>query len=47
MRTIQIRLPDSILATVETIQSARLDQPDRSSVIRELLAEAIAARAEA
>jgi metal-responsive CopG/Arc/MetJ family transcriptional regulator len=39
-----LRLPDAMIAEIDAIAAGRLDQPDRSSVIRELLAEAIGAR---
>jgi Arc/MetJ-type ribon-helix-helix transcriptional regulator len=39
-----IRVPEAIIEEVDAIVAGRLDQPDRSSVIRELLAEALIAR---
>jgi metal-responsive CopG/Arc/MetJ family transcriptional regulator len=42
---VMIRFPQSMLDDVDAIRSARRDMPDRSSVIRELLAEALDARA--
>ena len=44
MRQITVRLPKLLLDAVDELTAGRLDQPDRSAVIRELLAEAIAAR---
>lgn len=44
MRPRMIRLPEAMLAEIEAICAGRLDAPDTSSVIRELLAEALAAR---
>lgn len=46
MQTVQIRLPDEILGVVEKMRRSRIDGADRSSIIRELLAEAIEARGE-
>ena len=44
MPTLQVRLPRAILEAIEAECASRLDAPDRSTVIRELLAEAITAR---
>jgi metal-responsive CopG/Arc/MetJ family transcriptional regulator len=44
MQQIAIRLPKPLLAAVDALTAGRLDQPDRSAMIRELLAEAVAAR---
>jgi metal-responsive CopG/Arc/MetJ family transcriptional regulator len=44
MQQTAIRLPKPLLAAVDELTKGRLDQPDRSAIIRELLAEAIAAR---
>jgi metal-responsive CopG/Arc/MetJ family transcriptional regulator len=44
MQQIAIRLPKPLLAAVDAMTEGRLDQPDRSAIIRELLAEAVAAR---
>jgi Arc/MetJ-type ribon-helix-helix transcriptional regulator len=44
MRQIAIRLPDEMLAAIDSLLVERMDRPDRTAVIRELLAEAIAAR---
>ena len=39
-----LRLPEPMIEEIDEIVAERFDQPDRSSVIRELLAEALAAR---
>ena len=44
MTQIAIRLPQSLLDDVETIVAERYGQTDRTAVIRELLASAMAAR---
>ena len=45
MRTpLAIRLPEPMVAQIDAIAAERLDQPDRSTVIRELLVEALEAR---
>jgi metal-responsive CopG/Arc/MetJ family transcriptional regulator len=44
MHQIALRLPKPMLAAIDAIVSGRLDQPDRSAIIRELLAEALTAR---
>jgi len=44
MEQLAIRFPKPMLAAVDEIISGRLDQPDRSTIIRELLAEALVAR---
>ena len=44
MEQIAIRFPKPMLAAVDAIIVDRLDQPDRSSIIRELVAEALQAR---
>ncbi len=41
MHQIAIRLPDELLAEIDAMLAGRLDRPDRSSLIRSLLAEAI------
>lgn len=41
MEQIAIRFPKPMLALVDEIVVGRLDRPDRSSVIRELVAEAL------
>ena len=45
MHQIALRLPKPMLAAIDEIMSGRLDQPERSAIIRELLAEALTARA--
>lgn len=44
MRIVPVRLPPALLEAIDALSASRLDAPDRSSVIRELLAEAITAR---
>lgn len=44
MRQIAIRFPAEMLAALDQVAAARLDRPDRATVIRELLAEALGAR---
>ena len=44
MSPIMIRLPPAMVAEIQAISASRMDAPDRSSLIRELLAEAMAAR---
>ena len=44
MEQIAIRFPKTMLALVDEIVAGRLDRPDRSSVIRELVAEALQKR---
>lgn len=44
MTQIAIRLPDAMLDKIDELAQQRLDAPDRSDVIRQLLAEAIMAR---
>ena len=46
MRQIALRLPTELLTAVDDLIADRLDRPDRSALIRELLAEAIEARRE-
>lgn len=41
---LMIRFPPHMLAAIDAISDARLDHPGRSSVVRELVAEAISAR---
>jgi metal-responsive CopG/Arc/MetJ family transcriptional regulator len=46
MRTsVALRVPDAMLKAIDAITAGRMDRPDRSAVIRELVAEALAARA--
>ena len=44
MHQIAIRLPQAMLEAIDGLSNGRLDQPDRSTTIRELIAEAIEAR---
>lgn len=44
MQQIALRLPQPMLAAIDEMMAGRLDQPERSAIIRELLAEAIEAR---
>jgi metal-responsive CopG/Arc/MetJ family transcriptional regulator len=44
MEQIAIRFPRPMLLMVDQIIAGRLDRPDRSSVIRELVAEALQVR---
>ena len=46
MEQIAIRFPKPMLALVDEIVAKRLDRPDRSSIIRELVAEALQKRSE-
>ncbi len=39
-----IRLPDAMRQEIDAIAASRLDQPDVAQIVRELLAEALAAR---
>jgi Arc/MetJ-type ribon-helix-helix transcriptional regulator len=38
------RFPEPMLEEIDAIVASRLDRPDRSAVVRELLAEALMAR---
>lgn len=44
MHQIAIRLPKPMLAAIDELTAGRLDQPERSAIIRELLAEALQVR---
>ena len=44
MQQIALRLPKPMLAAIDEIVSDRLDQPERSAIILELLAEALEQR---
>lgn len=44
MEQIAIRFPKAMLTAVDAIIVGRLDRPDRSSIIRELVAEALRSR---
>ncbi len=41
---VSVRLPNAMIDVIDAISAARLDQPGRANLIRELLAEALAAR---
>lgn len=45
MRQIAIRMPEDMLAAIEAIVEERFGQVDRTAVMRELIAEALAVRA--
>lgn len=45
MTPIAIRFPPAMLEAIEAIQAERLDAPEKAAVVRELVAEALAARA--
>jgi hypothetical protein len=42
---IPVRFPLAMVEAIEAIQAERMDQPDKSAIIRELVAEALQARA--
>jgi metal-responsive CopG/Arc/MetJ family transcriptional regulator len=44
MEQLAIRFPKEMLAAVDEIILGRLDRPDRSQIIRELIAEGLEAR---
>lgn len=44
MRQIAIRFPAPMLDAIDAIAAKRMDQPDRTAIIRELIAEALEAR---
>ena len=44
MHQIALRLPKPMMAAIDEIITGRLDQPERSAIIRELLHEALMAR---
>ena len=44
MEQLAIRFPKPMLAAIDEIIVGRLDRPDRSAIIRELIAEALQAR---
>ncbi len=46
LNPIMVRFPREMLDAIDAIVAERLDQPDRSSVVRELIADALARRAE-
>lgn len=41
---VPVRFPPDLLSQVDAIVKARLDRPNRSAVVRELVAEALGAR---
>lgn len=41
---VMVRFPKAMIDAIDEVVATRLDQPDRSSVIRELIAEALDAR---
>ena len=41
---VAVRMPVDMLAEIEALADARLDSPDRTAVIRQLIAEALEAR---
>ncbi len=43
LNPITIRLPEPMMVEIESMMSARLDAPDKSAVIRELIAMGIQA----
>jgi metal-responsive CopG/Arc/MetJ family transcriptional regulator len=45
MTPVMIRFPSELLDEIDAQIAGRLDRPDRSGVIRELIAEALEARA--
>lgn len=44
---VQVRFPSEMLARIDAIRDKRLDRPERSIVIRELIAEGLAVREKA
>ena len=44
MTQLSIRLPQPIIEGIDKIRTGRLDCPERSTIIRELLAEALTKR---
>lgn len=45
MAPITIRFPPDMMGEIEALIASRLDRPEKGAVIRELVAEALAARA--
>jgi Arc/MetJ-type ribon-helix-helix transcriptional regulator len=41
---IALRFPEEMLEAIDAISASRMDRPDRSAVIRQLVAEALEAR---
>jgi hypothetical protein len=44
MKPISVRFPAPMMDAIEKIAAARMDQPDKAAVVRELVAEALAVR---
>lgn len=44
MTPIPVRFPEEMIEAIEAIQAKRMDRPEKSAVIRELVAEALTAR---
>lgn len=44
MTPIAVRFPEPMRTEIERIQASRMDRPDLSAIIRELVAEALANR---
>jgi hypothetical protein len=44
MGQVAVRFPPDMVAAIDRLRAGRLDAPDRSTVIRELVAEALSAR---
>jgi hypothetical protein len=45
MTPIPVRFPEAMIEAIEAIRAERMDAPDKGAVIRELVAEALLARA--
>lgn len=45
MVQLAIRFPRKMIEAIDTGRAGRLDEPDRATIIRELVAEALSARA--
>ena len=45
MMTLPVRFPKSMMEAIEAIRADRMDAPEKAQVIRELVAEALQARA--
>lgn len=44
MAPVMIRFPEAMIEAIDLERSERLDGPDRSAMVRELVAEALVAR---
>ena len=44
MKQIAVRFPEAMLDAIDEIVEARIDKPERSAIIRELVADGLAAR---